>query len=193
VAPAFLAARAKGRLQHAMRSAGLPTKFARNFAVRSIGDNTRETVAHYIHTQLERGEFADPGYRDRLERATWTDPTVDLAEHTSTSSGRYWYNLHLVMVTTHRYRIDARTTAAVICETCRAVAGKHGFQISALSVMPDHMHVALRGVPDQSPEDIVVSFQNNTAWKLGQVKIWEHNYYAGTVGEYTMRAVRDRD
>jgi len=39
VAPMFLAARAKGRLQHALRMVGTPVKFARNFSVRSLGKN----------------------------------------------------------------------------------------------------------------------------------------------------------
>ena len=78
----------------------------------------------------------------------------------------------------------------MICETCRAVARKHGYQLSAVSVMPDHIHMAVKGVPAKSPEKIVLEFQNNTVWKLGQTMIWKPNYYAGTVGEYTMQAVR---
>jgi len=78
VAPDFLAARAKGRLQHALRRAGVGASFARNFSVRALGNNTRETV----------------------------------------------------------------------------------------------------------------EIQNNLAWQLGQVRVWESNYYAGTTGEYTMHAVR---
>src|SRR5688500_14944557 len=39
VSPVFLATRAKGRLQHALRTAGSPQDFSRKLAVRSIGDN----------------------------------------------------------------------------------------------------------------------------------------------------------
>jgi len=58
--------------------------------------------------------------------------------------------------------------------------------------MPDHLHALVRGNPEHSPAEIVLAFQNNTAWKLGQVRFWQDTYYAGTTGEYTMRAVRPR-
>ena len=86
--------------------------------------------------------------------------------------------------------MDADRFAPTVRDTCRAVAVKHNYGISTLSVMPDHLHIALRGSPGHSPEEIVLRFQNNTAWKLGQMRFWEHNYYAGTFGEYTMHAVR---
>ena len=53
VNPVWLAQRAKGRLQHAMRNLGWPHKFTRKLALRSIGDNTREQVEHYIRSQVE--------------------------------------------------------------------------------------------------------------------------------------------
>ena len=192
VAPTFLAARAKGRLQHALRQAGLTMKFARNFSVRALGNNTRETVERYVREQFEGGDFADVNYCERLREVSWTNPQVDLRQALCTDSGRYWYVLHLVLVTSDRYRIDAGSTARVISEVCRAVAAKQQYGLSSVSMMPDHLHLALRGAPEHSPEEIALCFQNNLAWKLGQVRIWEPNYYAGTTGEYTMQAVRTR-
>jgi len=93
-------------------------------------------------------------------------------------------------VTCDRYRIDAGRTARIISEVCRSVAAKKEYGLSAVSMMPDHLHLALQGVPEESPEEIALCFQNNLAWKLGQKRIWEANYYAGTTGEYTMQAVR---
>jgi hypothetical protein len=48
IAPTTIAARAKGRLDHALRLAGLSMPFSRKIAVRSIGDNTRRDVEAYI-------------------------------------------------------------------------------------------------------------------------------------------------
>lgn len=190
LAPEALAARAKGRLQHALRHAGAFVKFARNFSVRALGNNTRETVERYVREQVEREEFIDSKYRERLKASTWADPRIDLREPVSTTSGRYWYVLHLVLVTSDRYRVDAATTAQTILKSCRAVATKHRYGLSVASVMPDHLHLALQGAPGQSPEEVALCFQNNLAWSLGQVRIWEPNYYVGTTGEYTMQAVR---
>jgi REP element-mobilizing transposase RayT len=131
-----------------------------------------------------------PTRGERLAPFTWSDPAVNLSGSRGTSSGRYWYHLHMVLVTDGRYRIGTQNTAPSICATCRAVARKHGYRISALSVMPDHLHVLMEGEPSKSPEEIVLGFQNNIAWKLGRNKIWDANYYVGTTGEYTMKAIR---
>ena len=73
LAPCVLAARAKGRLQHALRLAGSHVKFARNFSVRALGNNTRETVERYVREQVGRGDFADENYRESLKVASWSD------------------------------------------------------------------------------------------------------------------------
>ena len=51
--PVFLATRAKGRLQDALRKAGTPQKFSRKLSVRSIGDNTTVEVENYIKNQVK--------------------------------------------------------------------------------------------------------------------------------------------
>ena len=192
VSPTFLASRAKGRLQHTMRQAGTPVQFARNFSVRTLGDNTRATVEQYVNQQVNRSDLADPRYREKLRKCAWQDPHVNLEQPQATSSARYWYNLHIVLVVADRYRMDADSTAPKLRDTCRGVAQKHGYLLSSVSVMPDHLHMALGGNTAHGPEEIVLHFQNNTAWALGQRRFWEYNYYAGTVGEYTMVAVRSR-
>jgi hypothetical protein len=54
----------------------------------------------------------------------------------------------------------------------------------------DHLHLALRGNVRQSPEEIALTFQNNLAYALGQLRIWADSYYSGTFGEYDMWAIR---
>ena len=56
--------------------------------------------------------------------------------------------------------------------------------------MPDHLHLALSGDIEQSPEEIAMAYLNNTAYGFGQKLIWRPGYYVGTIGEYDMGAVR---
>ena len=67
---------------------------------------------------------------------------------------------------------------------------KRGYAISTRSVMPDHLHLALRGNIEQSPEEIALAMMNNLAYAFGQNPIWQSSYYAGTLGGYDMDAVR---
>ncbi len=70
-------------------------------------------------------------------------------------------------------------------------SAKKGYQVSGLSVAPEHVHVALRGNIEHSPEAIALAFQNNLAYALGQVRVWQYTYYVATFREYDMNAVRN--
>ena len=190
VAPIELARVAKGRLQHALRQAGQPTEFSRKIAVRAIGENSRATVETYIRDQLQHCDLADPRYRELLQRQAFTDTTVRLEEPIETNSGRYWYNLHLVLVTDARWRMG-EAEASRVRAGAAAVAAAQGYRLAKLSVMPDHAHLAVRGQPEDAPRKIAEGFQQETARHVGMLGFWKATYYVGTFGEYGMAAVRD--
>ena len=192
ITPVFLASRIKGRLQHALRKSGHPTSFSRKLAVRSIGDNRRQAVEGYIRKQARKEGFADPRYVETLHRNSISDPRVDLSMPTETRSGRYWYNLHIVLVATGSHAIADEDSLKRVRELSQRIALKKGYRISELFAMPNHLHVALRGNGEESPQEIALGFQNNLAYALGRYRVWEDTYYAGTFGEYSTAAVRER-
>jgi len=192
ITPVFLASRVKGRLQHALRKCGQPVKFNRKLAVRSIGDSRRDAVEGYIQKQADKEGFADPRYVETLRRYAISDAGVDLSLPTETLSGRYWYNLHIVLVVSGRNRNVDESVLERVRELCSEIAKAKGYRISQLFTMPDHLHVALRGNIEQSPQDIALAFQNDLAQGLGRYRVWEDTYYAGTFGEYSTAAVRGR-
>jgi REP element-mobilizing transposase RayT len=190
VAPVTLSARVKGRLQHHCRRQGKPIDFSRKLALRSLGEPTREQVEGYIRNQVPNEDLADERFRQLLQEFTVVNPEVDLAAPTPTKSGRYWYNLHLVLVTSERYRMGEGTTLAKIRDTVPRICARKGYQASTLAVMPDHLHLALRPDLSQAPEEIALAFLNNLAYVLEQRPWWQSGYYVGTFGEYGMPAVR---
>jgi REP element-mobilizing transposase RayT len=190
VAPVLAASRVKGRLQYALRKAGLPIQFSRKLAIRSIGDNRTSDVERYVRDQVANAAFTDSDFAERLRQFTVSNASVVLSTPTETSSGRYWYNLHVVLVTEERYQRGDEQWLGRIRDQSLKIAQAKGHAISCLSVMPDHLHIALRGNIEHSPQEIALAFQNNLAYALGQVRAWRHPYYAGTFGEYDMRAVR---
>lgn len=190
VAPLRIAQRAKGRLQHALQ--GSFPGFSRKVALRSVGENTREQVEEYIARQVGKEYFVDARFEAALEQFTVRCPEVDLSQPTETSHGRYWYNLHMVLVVGRNKPIHDLDGLARIRDGCFAIAKKKGYRIAVLSVMPDHLHVALRGNLDHSPQEIALGFQNNLAYLLGQVPIWQPGFYVGTFSEYDMGAIRAR-
>lgn len=151
--------------------------------MRSIGDNARTDVEQYIMNQVAKDRLVDPRFEGVLGQFTVADPAVDLSAATETLSGRYWYNLHLVVVTVERFRIADAAWLGRIRDQSIRIAQKKGHAISRLSVMPDHLHIAMRGNIDQSPQDIALAFQNNLAYALGQCRVWRDTYYVGTFSE----------
>ena len=73
---------------------------------------------------------------------------------------------------------------------CDKVAAKKNYLFAGRSVMPDHLHLALRGNVEQSPEEIALAFMNNIAFAFGQNAVFRPSYYVGTFGEYDMGVVR---
>jgi REP element-mobilizing transposase RayT len=191
VSPIFLARRAKGRLQYLLRTAGhgFPG-FSRKVSVRSVGENTSKDVTAYIASQVVRETFDDARFRAMLAQFTRTFPAVDLADPNESARGRYWYNLHIVLVSASRGRNRDPADLRKLYEQTLKIADKKAHRIAAISMMPDHLHLALRGNIEQSPLDIALGFQNNLAYAMGQSPIWQEGFYAGTFSEYDMGAIR---
>ncbi|MFH1742587.1 MAG: transposase, partial [bacterium] len=145
VSPTFFCMRVKGRLQHALRKCGTPVDFSRKVSFRSLGENTSAVVENYIRGQVGKSDFADPRFRETLRRFTIICDEVRLADPSESNSGRYWYDLHLVLVVADRFRITDKEELGRIRDTSLSVAAEGGHRIAALAVMPDHVHMALRG------------------------------------------------
>jgi REP element-mobilizing transposase RayT len=190
VSPTFFTARMKGRLQHALRVAGTPTSFSRKVAFRSIGENRREQVEAYIGGQVSKERFVDDRFEEFMKGFTVSNADVRLQDPSATERGRYWYNLHVVLVTESRMRFTDEGSLRLMAKTCDKVSIKKSYGISRRSVMPDHIHLSLRGNVEHSPEDVALSFMNNIAFAFGQKAIFRPSYYVGTFGEYDMGAVR---
>jgi REP element-mobilizing transposase RayT len=192
VAPQFIAARAKGRLDHALRQGGIAMPFSRKVAVRAIGENTRRDVEAYIERQVGNQRFVDPQFAVKMNELTVVDPQVDLSLPTESARGRYWHNLHLVLVVDGHAPIRELAILQRIRDSFWRIADKKRHAVSRLSVMPDHLHAALRGQPHESPLEIALAYQNNLSYLTGQTRIWSPGFYVGTFGEYAMQAVRHR-
>lgn len=189
VNPMFFCMRVKGRLQHALRKTGVPVEFSRKVAFRSLGENTDEIVGNYIRGQVGKEDFADRRFRKIMRPFTVVRDDVRLADPAESNSGRYWYNLHLVLVVADRFRITNPERLGRLRDTAFDIAAEGGHRIAALSVMPDHVHMALRGNIARSPEEIALAFQNGLAWTAG-CRVWQDGYYLGTFSEYDLDVIR---
>ena len=188
LAPVFVSQRLKGRLDHALRKRGMAVPFSRKVSLRAIGHNRTATVEAYVRDQLEHADLADPAYRERLASVAVSCPGVDLSGPAASSHGRYWYALHLVLVAAGRYRAGEEGFLRGMGKRVAATVEEQGCALKRVAVMPDHLHVALRGNPGLSPLQIGLGLQNATAEAAG-CRFWEDEFYAGTFGDYDCGAV----
>ena len=189
VSPVFFCMRVKGRLQHALRKAGVPCAFSRKMALRSLGENTDTVVGNYIRGQVGKGDFADPRFREIMRQFTVVCNDAILTEPSESNSGRYWYNLHLVLVVADRFRITNPERLGQLRDAAFGIAAEGGHRIGALSVMPDHVHMALRGNIERAPAEMALEFQNGLARAVG-CRVWQSGYYVGTFSEYDLDVIR---
>ena len=190
VSPIVSTQRIKGRLQHALKQAGTPVGFSRKLAFRSLGENTRLVVERYLGKQVSKEGFMDPRFAARMKEYTIEKRGVDLRQPAETNSGRYWYNLHLVLVTSGRRWIVDYQRLAEKRDACLRVCRARGYPLKSLAVMPDHVHLAFRGDASATPEELALCFMNNLSFLLGRNRVWEDEYYVGTFSEYGVDVVK---
>ena len=199
ISPELVAGRAKGRLDHALRKTGWRHGLSRKVALRSLGENTLDVVLRYIATQLDRADFADPRCVSSLADAAWEDGDIDPEQPVASDFGRYWYNLHLVAVTSGRWRIGRedflpKVTAAVRVWSELLAAGGAGKArpgVHSLAVMPDHVHLAVRGPSAQSPDEIAGGLRDALNRAAGCL-LFDPRVYAGTFSSYPLSHLRAR-
>ena len=105
VVPSFIVARLKGRIDHAFRSSSSGFQFSRKVSLRSLGSNTEVEVQNYIANQVQKAEFCDSKFASQLSSFTRKWDPSDCSEAIVVTSGRYWFQLHLVLVVDHRHFI----------------------------------------------------------------------------------------
>ena len=105
VVPCFIVARIKGRIDHQFRSQKTQFKFSRKVSLRSLGNNTVNDVQDYIRKQVDTALFCDADYAASLKQFTRVWDAHESQSPIEVASGRYWYQLHLVLVIEARHRI----------------------------------------------------------------------------------------
>lgn len=201
LSPVLIASRAKGRLDHALRKAGSPVTFSRRVGFRSLGENLSDTVLAYLAKQYDRVELADPRYIDSLRSAFWENPGFDASDPIPTTHGRYWFDLHLVMVTEDRYRIGRSLQPVAVRDGVlewgrtlkanhRKVASGHGDPgVNSIAVMHDHVHVVFRGNISMSPLEMASDLWTRLN-RLAGCRMYQDRIYVGSFSEYTLHAVK---
>jgi putative transposase len=119
-----------------------------------------------------------------------------------TSSASYNINYHLVWCPKYRKPIlENPEVKQFLEEQIHTIAATKGFEVLALEVMPNHLHLFISASPFDSPTEIVKVFKGVTALRLFKKfpelrnrfwkgKLWSPSYYVGTAGHVSAETIR---
>ncbi len=191
VAPVEFTRKVKGRMDYAFRKANSPVRFSELNGFRVLGKNSDEIVQAYIKKQVKKEGFVDERYKKYLEQFTFDDVLNDISKPYCSHSGRYWYNIHLVIVIgDRRYPMTRSEVFESINSALPRIAEKKKCMLAKFAIMPDHIHIALRGNIEMSPYEIGLSFMNNLSYILNKGTFWKSEVYVGTFSSYSLSQIR---
>ncbi len=106
--------------------------------------------------------------------------------------------LHLVWCPKFRRRVLVGRVAQRAEDIIYQIATEHGWEIVALEVMPDHVHVFVRCRAADSPADVAQAFKGRTSRVLRSEfahlsrrrVLWSKSYFCASVGYVSESTVR---
>ena len=112
----------------------------------------------------------------------------------------YSIQYHIVWCTKYRKKVLIDGVADSLKEYLQSIADEYGFSITALEVMPDHVHMLVDCKPQFYPSDMVKIIKGNTArWlfmeypqlkdKLCGGHLWNPSYCIVTVSDRSLEKV----
>lgn len=181
----------KAKLSVAFSQQKIYKSITREFALRSVGENTSQDLEHYLREQVNRRNFVDDRFADSL-RPFSKEYAVDLEKCEATKYGHYWYDLHVVLGTNDRYSVALPEIWEAIVQASELWHQEQGHQLKSISLLPDHVHLLVRPNLNTSPYQL----GEGLIERLNRVKIMQNIYhptfYVATHGTYAMNAIRNQ-
>ena len=118
------------------------------------------------------------------------DETVRLDEPIAIDKSLLWFNLHVVIVHSERWRNVNESTVYNVQKMVRSVCTKYGWRLSRCGIVSDHLHLSLGATMMDTAQEIVLKLMNNLAFVYGMKPVYQFSAYVATFGEYDQRVLR---
>ena len=111
---------------------------------------------------------------------------------------KFLINYHFVFIPKRRKKVLVDAVATRIRQIFAEVAIENGWDILALEVAPDHVHLLVSVNPTDTPHLIVKAFKGRSSRYLRQEfsrllrlpSLWTSSYFVSTAGNISSEAVR---
>ena len=119
----------------------------------------------------------------------------------STRHAKYQIAYHFVWIPKYRKPVLKGEIKEFLQNLFKEIAQDYGFEILAMEIMPDHIHLFVSAPPKYSPSTIAKIFKGISGKKLFQEfpelrkeywknHIWAPSYYVGTAGQVSAETIR---
>ena len=119
----------------------------------------------------------------------------------STRHAKYQIAYHFVWIPKYRKPVLKGKVKEFLENLFEEIAQEYGFEILAMEIMPDHIHLFVSAPPKYSPSTIAKIFKGISGKKLFQEfpelreeywknHIWAPSYYVGTAGQVSAETIR---
>jgi len=144
-----------------------------------------------VHSPYFRTELANPLHDNYI----YITIIISSMETKSTRHSRYNIFYHLVWIPKYRRKILEEPTKSRVEVILREIANEKGLDISALEIMPDHIHLFVSSPPQHSPSLLINWFKGissrlyNHRFKDSRIQ-WTNAYYVGTAGTVSKETIQ---
>jgi len=117
----------------------------------------------------------------------------------STRHAKFLINYHFVWIP--KYRRDILSDPEVkktVEETIQELSKTYKFDILALEIMPDHIHLFISALPRYSPSELINVIKGSTGRKIEQKfsqykqkdSVWTRAYFVATAGNVSADTIK---
>lgn len=186
-----------------------------------------QTLSHKTHRSLRADGFivgfARRALRSEYASTTYTlevvamgtyphfNPTkynvqAKIAVVRSGSHSKHNINYHIVWIPKYRKHLLVGKVRDVLLDILRGKCEQYGWELLAVEVMPDHIHLFIGATPTDTPATIVKTLKGNTAVQLRRcfpdlkhlgyqtrkvfAALWARGYYIGSAGHVSQESVK---
>lgn len=123
------------------------------------------------------------------------------ARYDTGSHAKYSCQYHIIWCPKYRYPALTPERSSMLKNIINTIANEYSYQIKALEIMPDHIHVFLSAPQTVAPVDIVRTLKSISAVKMFQQdaelkryyarcgSLWSRGHYISTVGHISAQTV----
>ena len=166
----------------------------------TTGANTSDELDRYLDRQGEHH-----GYDQRVNPPVWVQAwplSDDDRSALQTSHAVTVLSWHLVISTWNRQGVFTREAGQALCESWKRHSGEWRVRLRKVSVVPDHIHIAVWSHPTLAPGELVVRMLNTSQElirdqfdhlliRAAVPRLWKPGAYVGSYGDISKDHVRN--